>query len=70
MLVAHGVAARQRAVRWLPWGRLAFGQSEGWFLPLASIGGAPLLSFAVALSGAGLASVAVTVRARASGATN
>ncbi|MFE5704019.1 apolipoprotein N-acyltransferase [Rhodococcus koreensis] len=53
-----------------PWGRLAFGQSEGWFLPLASIGGSPLLSFAVALTGAGLASVAVTVRARSGGATN
>ncbi|WP_245814060.1 apolipoprotein N-acyltransferase [Rhodococcus marinonascens] len=53
-----------------PWGRLAFGQSEGWLLPLASIGGSPLLSFAVALTGAGLASVAVTVRARAGGAAN
>ena len=53
-----------------PWGRLAFGQSEGWFLPLASIGGSPLLSFAVALTGAGLASVAVTVGARARGAAN
>lgn len=47
-----------------PWGRLAFGQSEGWFLPLASIGGAPLLSFAVALTGAGLASVIVAAAAR------
>ncbi|MEU4315653.1 apolipoprotein N-acyltransferase [Nocardia sp. NPDC024068] len=34
-----------------PWGRLAFGQADGWFLPLASVGGAPLVSFAVALSG-------------------
>ncbi|MGL4305746.1 MAG: apolipoprotein N-acyltransferase [Mycobacteriaceae bacterium] len=38
-----------------PWGRIAFGQSEGWFLPIATIGGAPLLSFAVALTGAGIA---------------
>lgn len=38
-----------------PWGRLAFGQSDGIFLPLASLGGAPLVSFAVALCGAGLA---------------
>ncbi|KAA0021321.1 apolipoprotein N-acyltransferase [Antrihabitans cavernicola] len=38
-----------------PWGRLAFGQSGGIFLPIASIGGAPLVSFAVALTGAGLA---------------
>ncbi|MGW0178337.1 apolipoprotein N-acyltransferase [Nocardia sp. NPDC003345] len=35
-----------------PWGRLAFGQADGWFLPLASVGGAPLVSFVVALSGA------------------
>ncbi|MFI6094474.1 apolipoprotein N-acyltransferase [Lentzea sp. NPDC051213] len=36
------------------WGKIAFGQPEGWFLPLASLGGAPLLSFAVALTGFGL----------------
>lgn len=47
-----------------PWGRLAFGQSEGWLLPLASIGGAPLLSFAVALTGTGLAAVVVAVGAK------
>ncbi|MCE5289356.1 MAG: apolipoprotein N-acyltransferase [Nocardiaceae bacterium] len=35
-----------------PWGRLAFGQADGWLLPLAALGGAPLLSFAVALIGA------------------
>ncbi|WSJ01725.1 apolipoprotein N-acyltransferase [Nocardia sp. NBC_01329] len=34
-----------------PWGRLAFGQADGWFLSLAAYGGAPLVSFAVALSG-------------------
>lgn len=34
-----------------PWGRLAFGQADGWFLPLAAYGGAPLVSFVVALSG-------------------
>lgn len=47
-----------------PWGRLAFGQSEGWLLPLASVGGAPLLSFAVALTGTGSAAVAVAVAAK------
>ena len=47
-----------------PWGRLAFGQSEGWLLPLASVGGAPLLSFAMALTGTGLAAVAVAVAAK------
>ncbi|MEV0946704.1 apolipoprotein N-acyltransferase [Rhodococcus sp. NPDC049939] len=53
-----------------PWGRLAFGQPEGWLLPVASVGGAPLLSFAVALTGVGLASVVMAVRARAGGAEN
>lgn len=50
-----------------PWGRLAFGQPEGWLLPLASIGGAPLLSFGVALTGMGLAAL-VLVSTRPSGA--
>lgn len=34
-----------------PWGRLAFGQADGWYLPLAALGGAPLIGFAVALTG-------------------
>lgn len=42
-----------------PWGRLAFGQADGWYLPYAMFGGAPLVSFAVALTGAGLAAAAV-----------
>lgn len=52
-----------------PWGRLAFGQPDGWLLPLASVGGAPLLSFGVALTGTGIAAIAlagsrtITVRA-------
>lgn len=50
-----------------PWGRLAFGQSEGWLLPLASLGGAPLLSFAVALTGTGLAYIVITLRRRQRG---
>ncbi len=37
-----------------PWGKLAFGQAEGVFTPLAALGGTPLLSFAVALCGFGL----------------
>ncbi|MEU7478451.1 apolipoprotein N-acyltransferase [Lentzea sp. NPDC042327] len=36
------------------WGKIAFGQPEGWFLPLAALGGAPLVSFAVVLTGFGL----------------
>jgi apolipoprotein N-acyltransferase len=34
-----------------PWGRVAFGQSTGVFLPVAAIGGAPLLTAAVVLTG-------------------
>ncbi|MGW0044354.1 apolipoprotein N-acyltransferase [Rhodococcus sp. NPDC003348] len=40
-----------------PWGRLAFGQSDGLLLSLASVGGSPLVGFAVALTGAGLAAL-------------
>ncbi|MET9289129.1 apolipoprotein N-acyltransferase [Nocardia beijingensis] len=40
-----------------PWGRLAFGQADGWFLSLAAVGGAPLVGFAVALTGTGIAAV-------------
>ncbi|HZS19661.1 MAG TPA: apolipoprotein N-acyltransferase [Pseudonocardiaceae bacterium] len=36
-----------------PWGRVAFGQPSGVFLPVAAIGGAPLLSAAVVLTGFG-----------------
>lgn len=37
-----------------PWGKLAFGQADGVFTPLAAVGGTPLLSFATALCGFGL----------------
>jgi apolipoprotein N-acyltransferase len=36
-----------------PWGKIAFGQPEGPYLPLAAAGGAPLIGFAVALTGFG-----------------
>lgn len=42
-----------------PWGRLAFGQGDGWYLPYAMLGGAPIVSFVVALTGTGLAWVAL-----------
>ncbi|WP_068061776.1 apolipoprotein N-acyltransferase [Nocardia xishanensis] len=52
-----------------PWGRLAFGQADGWFLSLAAVGGAPLVGFAVALTGTGLAAlVARLATTRAAGA--
>lgn len=47
-----------------PWGRLAFGQAEGPFLPLAAVGGAPAVSFAVALTGTGLAATGVLLWGR------
>ncbi|TDP40953.1 apolipoprotein N-acyltransferase [Nocardia ignorata] len=46
-----------------PWGRIAFGQADGWYLPLAAYGGAPLIGFAVALTGAALAALVLRVRA-------
>ncbi|GAB2908890.1 apolipoprotein N-acyltransferase [Streptomyces mayteni] len=48
-----------------PWGRLAFANTATPFTPLAALGGAPLVTFAVALSGALLAWAAVRLlRAR------
>lgn len=41
-----------------PWGRLAFSQADSPLLPLASLGGAPLVGFAVALAGGLLAATA------------
>jgi apolipoprotein N-acyltransferase len=46
-----------------PWGRLAFSQGHTWVTPLAALGGAPLVTFAVALLGSALAAV-VSRRAR------
>ena len=69
-LTAIALAACWSLTEWLrssvpfggfPWGRLAFGQSEGWLLPLAALGGAPLLSFAVALVGCAIAVLAVAI---------
>ncbi|MGD6749991.1 apolipoprotein N-acyltransferase [Streptomyces sp. BH105] len=45
-----------------PWGKVAFGQPSGVFLPLASLGGTPLLGFGVVLCGFGLGSLALRVR--------
>lgn len=43
-----------------PWARAAFSQGESVFTPYASLGGAPLVSFAVALCGALLAQAVLT----------
>lgn len=65
-----GEAARARVpFGGFPWGKLAFGQADGVFLPLAALGGTPLLGFAVVLCGFGLFETARRVVAyRRSGA--
>ncbi|HWB66309.1 MAG TPA: apolipoprotein N-acyltransferase [Mycobacteriales bacterium] len=45
-----------------PWGRLAFGQAGGPLLHLAAVGGAPLVTFAVALAGGLLGYAVLHVR--------
>ncbi|NRQ39030.1 apolipoprotein N-acyltransferase [Nonomuraea sp. NN258] len=47
-----------------PWARMAFSQGESLFTSYAALGGAPLVSFAVALCGALLAHAALTGHAR------
>jgi apolipoprotein N-acyltransferase len=42
----------------LPWGRVGFGQPDGPLLPLAAIGGEPLLSFGAVLAGLALGELA------------
>lgn len=50
-----GEAARARVpFGGFPWGKIAFGQADGFFLPLAALGGTPVLGFAVVLCGFGL----------------
>ncbi|HUQ57668.1 apolipoprotein N-acyltransferase [Lentzea sp.] len=45
-----------------PWGRVAFGQVDGPFARLAVVGGAPLVTFAVVVTGFGLAAWLPRVR--------
>ncbi|MFB6623966.1 apolipoprotein N-acyltransferase [Streptomyces sp. NPDC056374] len=47
-----------------PWGKIAFGQADGMFLPLAAVGGTPVLGFAVALCGFGLYEAYRQIQAR------
>ncbi|MER7909087.1 apolipoprotein N-acyltransferase [Streptomyces sp. NPDC096068] len=62
-ILAEGARARV-PFGGFPWGKIAFGQADGVFLPLAAVGGTPLLGFAVALCGFGLYETARQVRAR------
>lgn len=60
-----GEAARARVpFGGFPWGKIAFGQADGFFLPLAALGGTPVLGFAVVLCGFGLYETARQAHAR------
>ncbi|MEU0951129.1 apolipoprotein N-acyltransferase [Streptomyces niveus] len=60
-----GEAARARVpFGGFPWGKIAFGQADGMFLPLAAVGGTPVLGFAVVLCGFGLYEAVRLVLAR------
>ncbi|WP_432445674.1 hypothetical protein [Streptomyces rapamycinicus] len=53
-----------------PWGRLAFANTGSPYTPLAALGGAPLVTFGVALTGGALAGAALTLwRLRGAGAS-
>ncbi|MBP2580475.1 apolipoprotein N-acyltransferase [Streptomyces sp. PvR006] len=52
-----------------PWGKIAFGQADGVFLPLAAVGGTPVLGFAVALCGFGLYEAYRQIQARRAAGT-
>ncbi|MFB7236559.1 apolipoprotein N-acyltransferase [Streptomyces sp. NPDC056269] len=52
-----------------PWGKIAFGQADGMFLPLAAVGGTPVLGFAVALCGFGLCEAYRQIQARRAAGT-
>jgi apolipoprotein N-acyltransferase len=62
MFVAAEVLRSRVPFGGFPWGRVAFTQAGGLFLPLASVGGAVLVGFAVTLTGCALAVLAVRVR--------
>jgi apolipoprotein N-acyltransferase len=63
--VAEELARDRLPFGGFPWGRLAFANTGSPYTPLAALGGAPLVSFAVALSGTLLArAVPAAVRRR------
>jgi apolipoprotein N-acyltransferase len=57
--VAEELARDRLPFGGFPWGRLAFANTGSPFTPLAALGGAPLVTFAVALSGGLLAAAAL-----------
>ncbi|WP_425572845.1 apolipoprotein N-acyltransferase [Streptomyces blastmyceticus] len=58
--VAEELARDRLPFGGFPWGRLAFANTASPFTPLAALGGAPLVTFAVALTGGLLACAVVT----------
>ncbi|WP_371650568.1 MULTISPECIES: apolipoprotein N-acyltransferase [unclassified Streptomyces] len=68
MWIASEAARARVPFGGFPWGKLAFGQADGVFLPLAALGGTPVLGFAVVLCGFGLYEcVRQALRLRATG---
>lgn len=66
--VAEELARDRLPFGGFPWGRLAFANTASPFTPLAALGGAPLVTFAVALAGGLLAfAVAALAKLRAPG---
>lgn len=70
MLLVAGESLRSNfPLNGFPWNKLAYSQADGVFLPLASVGGAPLVGLAVALCGAALACGGRALLAGAAGRT-
>nr|WP_069816659.1 apolipoprotein N-acyltransferase [Streptomyces sp. TP-A0874] len=66
--VAEELARDRLPFGGFPWGRLAFANTGSPYTPLAALGGAPLVTFAVALSGALLAAAVILLHPLRGGA--
>ena len=64
VFLLHETVRSRFPINGFPWGRTAFSQPEGAFLPIASVGGAPLVGFAVAVTGFGLGTLIVRIAGR------
>jgi apolipoprotein N-acyltransferase len=65
LLWVAGEAVRARVpFGGFPWGKVAFGQPDGTYVSLAAVGGTPLVGFAVALTGFGLAALGLRLARR------
>ncbi|GAA5175859.1 apolipoprotein N-acyltransferase [Pseudonocardia eucalypti] len=65
--VATEAAAARVPFGGFPWGKVAYSQADGPFARLAAIGGTPLVSFAVVLTGFGLAALVRVLARRPAG---